>query len=112
MRSKNPELMEAIKEFVNRYYREHHVSPSTQTISDAIGGITRNTVHRYLVEMNERGILSYDRTVKSTEQIAKCRTGYFSAPIVGSIQCGNPETEEEMVEEYVSLPESVFGKIL
>ena len=110
MRSKNPELMEAIKEFVNRYYREHHVSPSTQTISDAIGGVTRNTVHRYLVEMNERGILSYDRTVKSTEQIAKCRTGYFSAPIVGSIQCGNPETEEEMVEEYVSLPESVFGK--
>ncbi len=110
MRSKNPELMNAIKEFVNRYYREHGVSPSTQTISAALGNVTRNTVHRYLVEMNERGILTYDGGIRSSEQIAKCRTGYFSAPIVGSIQCGNPETQEEMVEEYVSLPESIFGK--
>ncbi len=109
MRSKNPELMNAIKEFVNKYYREHHTSPSTQTISDAVG-VTRNTVHRYLVEMDERGILAYNKTVQSSEQISKCKTGYFSAPLVGSISCGNPETEEEMVEEYISLPESIFGK--
>ena len=109
MRSKNPELMNAIKEFVNKYYREHHTSPSTQTIGDAVG-VTRNTVHRYLVEMDERGILAYNRTVQSSEQISKCKTGYFSAPLVGSISCGNPETEEEMVEEYISLPESIFGK--
>ena len=109
MRSKSPELMDAIKEFVNRYYREHHTAPSTQTIGAAVG-VTRNTVYRYLVEMNERGILQYDKAVKSTEQISKCRTGYFSAPVVGSIRCGDPEAEEEMVEEYVSLPESIFGK--
>ena len=109
MRSKSPELMNAIKEFVNTYYREHHTSPSTQAIGDAVG-VTKTTAYRYLVEMNERGILDYDKTVKSTEQISKCRTGYFSAPVVGSIRCGNPETEEEMVEEYVSLPESIFGK--
>ena len=109
MRSKSPELMNAIKEFVNTYYREHHTSPSTQAIGDAVG-VTKTTAYRYLVEMNERGILDYDKTVKSTEQISKCRTSYFSAPVVGSIRCGNPETEEEMVEEYVSLPESIFGK--
>ena len=109
MRSKNPELMNAIKEFVNKYYREHHTSPSTQTIGEAVG-VTRNTVHRYLVEMDERGILAYNKTVQSSEQISKCKTGYFSAPLVGSISCGNPETEEEMVEEYISLPESIFGK--
>ena len=77
MRSKSPELMDAIKEFVNRYYREHHMTPSTQTIGAAVG-VTRNTVYRYLVEMNERGILQYDKAVKSTEQISKCRTGYYS----------------------------------
>ena len=109
MRSKSPELMEAIKAFVNRYYREHHTAPSTQTIGAAVG-VTRNTVYRYLVEMNERGMLQYDKAIKSTEQITKCRTGYFSAPVVGSIRCGDPESEEELVEEYVSLPESVFGK--
>ena len=109
MRSKDPKLMNAIKEFVNKYYREYHMSPSTQTIGDAVG-VTRNTVHRYLVEMDEKGILEYNRRIKTTEQTSKCRTGYFSAPLVGSIRCGNPETEEEMVEEYVSLPESIFGK--
>ena len=109
MRSKDPELMNAIKEFVNKYYREHHMSPSTQTIGEAVG-VTKNTVHRYLVEMDEKGILEYHKKIKTTEQTTKCRTGYFSAPLVGSIRCGNPETEEEMVEEYVSLPESIFGK--
>lgn len=109
MRSKNPALMDAIKEFVNRYYREHHTTPSTQTIGAAVG-VTRNTVYRYLVEMNERGMLQYDKAIKSTEQMTKCKTGYFSAPVVGSIRCGDPESEEELVEEYVSLPESVFGK--
>ena len=109
MRSKNPALMDAIKEFVNRYYREHHTAPSTQTIGAAVG-VTRNTVYRYLVEMNERGMLQYDKAIKSTEQMTKCKTGYFSAPVVGSIRCGDPESEEELVEEYVSLPESIFGK--
>ena len=109
MRSKSPELMEAIKAFVNRYYREHHTAPSTQTIG-AVVGVTRNTVYRYLVEMNERGMLQYDKAIKSTEQITKCKTGYFSAPVVGSIRCGDPESEEALVEEYVSLPESIFGK--
>ena len=109
MRSKSPELMEAIKAFVNRYYREHHTAPSTQTIGAAVG-VTRNTVYRYLVEMNERGMLQYDKAIKSTEQMTKCKTGYFSAPVVGSIRCGDPESEEALVEEYVSLPESIFGK--
>ena len=109
MRSKSPELMGAIKEFVNKYYREHHTAPSTQTIGTAVG-VTRNTVYRYLVEMNERGMLQYDKAIKSTEQMTKCKTGYFSAPVVGSIRCGDPESEEALVEEYVSLPESIFGK--
>lgn len=68
MRPKNPELMNAIKEFVNKYYREHHSSPSTQTIGDSVG-VTRNTVYRYLVEMDGCGILAYNKTVQSSEQI-------------------------------------------
>ena len=109
MRHKSPELMDAIKEFVNKYYRENHSLPSTPTIAAAVG-VTRNTAYRYLVEMNERGLLRYDKAVKATELTNKCKSGYFLAPVVGSIRCGNPEAEEEMVEEYVSLPESVFGK--
>lgn len=35
--------------------------------------------------------------------------GRFSAPAVSAIPCGEPETEEENIEEYVSLPVSLFG---
>ena len=108
MRSKNPELMKEIYTYVSDYYRIRRSSPSVNDIAKAVG-IAKTTAYRYLVEMNERGMISYDGHTIETPQIDKCVTGYFSAPIVGSIHCGDPETEEEHVEEYVCLPESIFG---
>ena len=109
MRSKSPELMKKIREFVDQYYRENRTAPSTQTVGDAVG-VTKMTAYRYLLEMSEQGMLEFRGGIKSSPQIAKCRSGYVSVPVVGSIRCGDPEAEEEQVEEYVSLPESVFGK--
>ena len=109
MRSKNPELMRKIREFVDAYYRENHVAPSAQIAGDAVG-VTKQTAYRYLVEMGEKGMLEYQSGIKSSPQMAKCRTRYVSVPLVGSIRCGDPETEVEEVEEYVSLPESIFGR--
>lgn len=109
MRSKSPELMKEICTFVSDYYRAKRSSPSVSAIANGVG-IAKTTAYRYLVDMNEQGMISYDGHTIETPQIDKCVTGYFSAPIVGSIHCGDPETEEEHVEEYVSLPESIFGK--
>ena len=108
MRSRNPELMKAIRGYVESYYREHLSSPSIRSISEATG-IPRATVQRYLVDMDSRGMLEYSGRVAASPAIAKCTTGYVSAPIVGSIRCGSPEGEEADVEEYVNLPKSVFG---
>lgn len=109
MRSKNPELMKEITTYVSDYFRIKRTSPSVNEIAKAVG-IAKTTAYRYLVDMNERGMISYDGHTIETPQIDKCVSGYFSAPIVGSIHCGDPESEEEHVEEYVSLPESIFGK--
>ena len=109
MRSKNPELMKEITTYVSEYFRIKRTSPSVNEIAKAVG-IAKTTAYRYLVDMNERGMISYDGHTIETPQIDKCVSGYFSAPIVGSIHCGDPESEEEHVEEYVSLPESIFGK--
>ena len=100
MRSKNPEVMNAICTFVDQYYRENHVSPSVNEIAQGVG-VSKATSYRYLVAMNERGMLSYDGKTIVTKQVGKCTSGYFSAPVVGSIRCGDPEREEESVEEYV-----------
>ena len=72
--------------------------------------ISKSKTQRYVVDMKERGIFEYNRGISSAPKSAKVKTSYISAPVVGSIQCGCPEQEEELVEEYVSLPVSIFGK--
>ena len=109
MRSKSPARMDGISAFVDRFYRDNRRSPSLSEIAKAVG-ISRATAYRYLVAMNESGMLFYDGKAILTKQAGKCSTGYCSAPVVGSIRCGDPELEEELVEEYVSLPTSIFGE--
>ena len=110
MRSKSPELMEKISRFVGEYYREHHTAPATREIARKVG-VSPACAYNYLVAMNGQGMLTYENgVITDLPKINKTQTGYFSAPLVGSIRCGDPETEEEQVEMYVSLPEAIFGK--
>ncbi len=69
-----------------------------------------SSAHRYLTEMGEKGMISYRHKIIGTELADKCHSDYVAGPIISSIECGNPETETENVEEYVSLPTSIFGK--
>ena len=109
MRPKNGEISNAILKFVNKYYHENRKAP---TISEVAGGIgvAKTTTYRYLKDLCEDGILDYCRGILSAHESAKMKTAYIAAPLVGSIYCGSPEEEEENVEEYVSLPVSLFGK--
>ena len=62
--------------------------------------------------MNDLGMLRYDgasRTI-TTRMISKFSESTVPAPVVGAIPCGTPEEEEENIQEYVSLPVSLFGK--
>jgi repressor LexA len=101
--------LDDILKFVNKYYQENRVAPTINLVSEGVG-VPRSTTHRYMQELSKRGMLEYDRGILSAPQSAKMKTAYISAPLVGSIQCGSPEEEEELVEEYVSLPVSLFGK--
>ena len=58
MRSKSTALMDNICSFVNEYYKANHQSPSINVIAKAVG-VSKTTAYRYLVEMNEKGILRY-----------------------------------------------------
>ena len=110
MRSKSTELMEQISNYIGDYYRQHHSTPTTREIASAVG-LSPAAGYKYLVEMDKRGMLSYESgEITNLPKISKTPTGYFSAPLVGSIRCGDPEAEEAEVEMYVSLPEALFGK--
>ena len=110
MRSKSTELMEQISNYIGDYYRQHHSTPTTRESASAVG-LSPAAGYKYLVEMDKRGMLSYENgEITDLPKISKTATGYFSAPLVGSIRCGDPEREEAEVEMYVSLPEALFGK--
>ena len=109
MRYKRPERKREIIDFVSSYYKEHHRSPSISEIAHSIG-VAKSTVHGYLIEMNNENTISYDGRTIETVTTGKFNSGYFYAPLVGSICCGTPTYEEENIENYVSLPEVIFGK--
>lgn len=109
MRSKSKSRMNEIKKFVEKYYIKEYRSPSITEIAKAMN-IARSTAHSYLVEMNEQGMLSYNGKDIRTELIEKIKPNVTRAAILGSISCGVPNFAEENIEEYVSLPESMFGK--
>ena len=109
MRPFNQTYLNDILKFVNKYYQENRKAPTIIQVSTGVG-VPRSTTHRYLQELSNRGLLEYRRGILSAPESAKMKTAYISAPLVGSIQCGSPEEEEEFVEEYVSLPVSLFGK--
>ena len=111
MRSKSQQLMNEISAYVDQYYSERHTAPSVNEIAKGVG-IAKTTSYRYLVAMNDLGMLRYDgasRTI-TTRMISKFSESSVPAPVVGAIPCGTPEEEEENIQEYVSLPVSLFGK--
>lgn len=109
MRSKNPELMNEIKEYIEGYYLQNRQSPSTTKIADAVG-IARGTAYKYLVEMAKRNMIEYNGQDISTDVTRKYNIEQTQTPIIGSVPCGSPQYEEENIGEYVSLPTAIFGK--
>ena len=109
MRSKSPEIMTQIKDYVEEFYFENSSSPSIREIARGVG-IGSTTVFRYLQEMSERGMVLYDGEAVTTEKIMKLKTASVNIPVVGSIACGIPNLAEENIEEYIQLPEAVFGR--
>lgn len=108
MRSKNPEMMKEIISFVDHYYMMYQEMPSLAVISNGVG-LHRSNVHRYLIEMNEKGMLTYDGHFIGTEATIKKRQRSVMAAHVGSVRCGTPEFEEQDIDTYYALPEEIFG---
>ena len=109
MRRKDPELMERIHDFVESFYFDNGRSPSTTEIGDAVG-IARGTAYKYLVAMDERGLISYEDGNASTDRMRSLTTDVNpAASVSGFVPCGTPQTIEASVEEYVLLPVSIFG---
>ena len=65
--------MQTIISYIDQYFCDKHTSPSVNEIALGVG-IPKTTVFRYLVEMDNRGMVEYDgksRTIRTAIKI-KC----------------------------------------
>lgn len=111
MRVMSQETMVNIISFVNQYFCDKHTIPSVGKIAQGVG-IPRSTAYRYLVEMDNRGMIEYDgknRTI-STPMIRKFAPASSLGLLVGSTTRRAAQTETKHTREYISLPISLFGK--
>ena len=108
MRTKNPGLMTQIQDFVNDFFFREYRMPSVQEIATATG-IAKSSAHRYLVEMDKRGILSYRAGEILTDMVNGLSFAIKNTPLTGGITCGLPVEENPRVEEYIPLPTAIFG---
>lgn len=108
MRSKNPELMTKIKDFINQFVLSASRTPSVDEIAKGVG-ISKGTAHNYLKEMNERRMISYQDGELQNRITDKCSWENVGMPISGVIPCGTPEQQVEDVEEYVFMPRALVG---
>lgn len=109
MRHKSTELMNQIKAFAEQFYFDNGRSPSTTEIANEVG-IARGTAHRYLVDMGQRGLISYRKGVISTDKMDLLSPDNSAEVYSGAIPCGPLDTVEATLDGYVKLPVSIFGK--
>lgn len=109
MRKKDPELMKRILEYVTEYYLNYSSTPSTTQIANEVR-IARGTAYKYLVAMDERGMLTYQDGDIVTASMEKIVTDREEVSALGKIACGEPVLEEENLLFKTSLPTAVFGK--
>lgn len=107
-RKKSRQIMQEILQFVKDYSFEYHKTPTLQKIASDIG-IAKSTVHNYLVEMHDLGLLSYQTKQIRFPNGNKDRPHSIRVPVIGNIVCGTPELAEENFEEYIPLPSAIFG---
>ena len=107
MRTKDKELIDKIKMYIENQYEQSGRMPSIRDIAGALE-IGKSSVQRYLEYMVEQGILAKGNYgYESIEQSRTERT--VSVAKLGYIPCGPLAEEYECIDGYVRLPASFVG---
>ena len=88
MRRKDESKKPIIADFINAFFYEHDKVPSVREIVEGTG-IPLSTVHRYLVDMQEKGELSYNgyRSARTKEMSEV--SPIHGIAVLGTVACGH-----------------------
>ena len=111
MRQKKTEYFELIERFIDDYQELNGgATPTLKLVGEHIG-LSESSVYKYVTVMRQQGILECDgRKSIRTRKSLRDAGGVTRVPVLGRVACGLPILAEENIEEYVSLPVSLFGR--
>ena len=108
MRSKDQDLLNSIQQFVEAHCDRHGYGPSSREVASELD-ITESSAYRYLTELERQGRIARGHIGYESKSLAMRDRDMRSIAIVGSIPCGPLTVEEEYIEGYIKLPESLIG---
>ena len=101
MQYKDQGTINHVAEYCKKYLERYNVLPSTRQLARDLN-LSKSGAQRYLVTVKEKGLLRPETDI-SWE-------GDRAEKLLNNISCGAPTYQEEHVEEYVFLPDSLFGR--
>lgn len=97
-----------IIDYLEDCYERGWSCPTVRGIA-AETNLSKSSVQRYLSKMEQNGVLQKGKWGYETIQMRREDYDTVSVAILGSIHCGSLAFEEENIEGYVKLPESLVG---
>lgn len=113
MRRKNKtaeERQDQILEFMKNFIDEKGYVPTVREIGDAVGLKSPSTVHGYLKQLENRGLIKRNPEKNRAIDIRQVdeNIAMVKMPVVGTVAAGVPLLAEENIEEVVALPKSLI----
>lgn len=105
-----------ILEFIRNKTKSQGYPPSVREIGHAVGLKSSSTVHMYLCQLEEMGLIRRDPAKPRAIIIVKDESEDSMAlnvqqiPVIGKVAAGTPILAEENIENYMAVPSDLLGK--
>lgn len=103
-------------EYIQSYCKEHGYPPSVRDIGKAVGLKSSSTVHMYLVQLEELGLIRRDPArpraivINETDEAVNLEMSIRQIPVVGKVAAGIPILAQENIENFMSVPVDLLGQ--
>lgn len=104
-----------IMEYIRHKIKTSGYPPSVREIGQAVGLKSSSTVHAYLLQLEEKGLLRRDPTkpraiIPAEFYNAPDGGDAMALPVVGKVAAGTPILAEQNIDAYLPVPIDFLGK--
>lgn len=106
----NESLLDAMLDYIKTYQVRNGKSPSYRNIKEQFNLSSLSIVNRYVEVLSSRGELNKNAKGEIDISSNLDAGSTITAPIVGTVTCGQPIYAQENIEGNYQLPTAIFGK--